>query len=257
MTATQARLERIGDSPVARIILDGPTRRNTIACSTFEHLSRIFTDVAAAADLRVVVITGADQWFCAGADLNDVVEMTATEFRRFAAHTVDIFRRITELPQIVIAAVNGHAYGAGCALVMAADLVVSVRNARFAQPEINVGIVGGAALLPRRLNSYATAAEMVLLGRSISAEEAYKFGLVGRLVDEDPCLEAMRIADELLAKPKGALALAKQALVRCRSVANEVAAFDLQQDLAALSRTLPESRAAAELFLQSRKSNKK
>jgi len=85
------------------------------------------------------------------ADLGEIADMAPSDFGRFAGHTVETYRTLRSLPQVVIAGVDGIAYGAGCAPVMAADLVFASSRARFAQPEINIGIVGGAALLPHAL----------------------------------------------------------------------------------------------------------
>jgi enoyl-CoA hydratase len=255
-TTVERASERGG--AVVLLTLCGPERLNAIGWETFRALEAVLTEVTGNDAIRVVCMTGAgDKAFCAGADVDDVAQMDSEQFRRFAAHTSNVVSMLSRMPQIVIAAVNGIAFGAGCAIVMASDLVLATPSARFAQPEIELGIVGGAALLPRRIASRAKANEMVLLGCSIDAHEAVREGLVNRVVNADRLkMEALACADELLAKPARALSLAKQAIVRGRGLADESAAFDLQQDLAARSLSAPDSREAIARF-QARRSGKR
>jgi enoyl-CoA hydratase len=242
---------RAQDGQVAVVTLRGEARLNAIADATFDGLDRTLDEIEADAAIRVVIVAGAGgKAFCAGADLNEVAAMDALQFLRFSRRTIAMCRRLDQSARIAIAAVDGIAYGAGCALTMACDFVVAGRGARFAQPEINVGIVGGTALLPRRIASRALVNEMVLLGRSLSAEEAQAAGLVNRLADGDVLAAAQALAGELLAKPPTALALAKQALNRGRAMADPFAAFELQQELASLARGSADSRAAVERFVQ-------
>lgn len=251
MSATAVDWSRAQDGQVAVVTLRGEARLNAIADTTFDGLDRALDEIEADAAIRVVIVIGAgDKAFCAGADLNDVATMDALQFLRFSRRTIAMCRRLDQSGRIAIAAVAGIAYGAGCALAMACDFVVAGRSARFAQPEINVGIVGGTALLPRRIASRALVNEMVLLGRSLSAEEAQSAGLVTRVVEDEVLAAAQALAGELLAKPATALALAKRALNRGRTLADPFAAFELQQELAALARSAGDSQAAVERFLQ-------
>jgi enoyl-CoA hydratase len=249
---SRTRIERASErgGAVAHLTLCGAERLNVIGWETFRQLESALADIARNDAIRVVCISGAgEKAFCAGADVDDVGQMDAEQFRRFADHTSNVVKMLAHMPKIVIAAVNGIAFGAGCAIVMASDLVFAVPSARFAQPEIKLGIVGGAALLPRRIASRAKVNEMVLLGSSIDAHEAMREGLVNRIVDADRLtLEALACADELLAKPARALSLAKQALVRGRALADESAAFDLQQDLAARCMSSSDTRDAIAKF---------
>ena len=204
--------------------------------------------------MSVLVLAGAGgKAFCAGADIDDVSKLSGAGFRRFAGHTVDIYRRLRALPQVVVIAVDGLAFGAGCALVMAGDMVVAAPPARFAQPEINVGIVGGAALLPRHLNNRARASEMVLLGERVDVDEAQRLGLVTRIAPEGGLEEAVaELIGQLLEKPPTVLSMAKEAIVRCAAAPDNESAFALQQDLAALAFDLPEREERMSAFLARR-----
>lgn len=247
-------VEKTHEGRVVRVTLNRPEKLNALGWRTFEELFHVIDMLAEGRSVSVLVLTGAgEKAFCAGADIDDVSKLTGAGFREFAGHTVDMYRRLRALPQVVVIAANGLGYGAGCALVMAGDIVVATPHAHFAQPEINVGIVGGAALLPRHLNNRARAFEMVLLAERVDAEEAQKLGLVTRIAPEGKLEEAVsELLEQLLDKPPSVLSMAKEALVRCASAPDNESAFALQQDLAAVIFDLPEREERMYAFLEKR-----
>src|SRR6516225_1893460 len=139
--------------------------------------------IAHPGEVRCVVLTGAgEKIFCAGGDLKQRKGMTQAEWQ----HQHEIFERsrdaLLDCPVPVIAAVNGHAYGGGCETVLACDFAYAVRGARFALPEVTLGIMpgaGGTQFLPRAVGE-RRAKELILTGRAFSAEEALAFGMVNR-----------------------------------------------------------------------------
>ncbi|WP_176245077.1 enoyl-CoA hydratase/isomerase family protein [Oceanibacterium hippocampi] len=239
------------DGRLVRVVIARPERRNALRAQTFRELFALFDRLRSDARCTVLTITGGgDRAFCAGADIEEISGLEPHEFRAFCQNTIELYRRMRALRQIVVASVNGAAYGAGCALAMASDLVIADARARFAQPEIRVGILGGSALLPRHLSNPRLAAEMVLTGRSISADEAERYGLVNRVTSADGLTaETDEMIATLLALPAGALALAKQALVRGDAVPDAIAAFEIQQDLATAAFALPERAERMQAFL--------
>lgn len=177
-------------------------------------------DAVAALDgesgVHAVVITGGgEKAFVAGADIAEMKEMTPAEAAEFSRFGQSVFTRIKRLEQPVIAAVNGHALGGGCELAMACDLRVAAENAKFGQPEINLGIIpgfGGTVRLTRLVGP-AKARELVLTGSPISADEALRIGLVNRVVPQGAVRSsALDWARELAAKPAAAIALAKASM---------------------------------------------
>jgi enoyl-CoA hydratase len=255
MEEQHLRIDETHGGRVRRITIDRPGKYNALGTRTFDELLAAVAATAATPEVSILVVAGTGgKAFCAGADIDDVAAPDGAGFRAFANRTVEMYRALRASPQVVIAAVDGVAYGAGCALAMAADIVIAAPHARFAQPEINVGIVGGAALLPRHLNNRARAVEMVLLGVPADAEEAKGLGLVTRVSPEGRLAETVEeTVSALLEKPADVLPLVKEALVRCAGVADNVAAFALQQDIAGLAFDRPGRRARMDAFLARRR----
>lgn len=251
----QILVEPTHEGRVLKATLNRPEKLNVMGWRLFEELIDVTNMLAEDRSVSVLVLTGSgNKAFCAGADIDDVSELDGRAFRNFSGQVVDIYRRLRALPQVVVIVANGLGFGGGCALVMAGDIVIAAPHARFAQPEINVGIVGGAALLPRHLNRRARAFEMVLLAEQIDAWEAKDLGLVTRVAEEGRLNEAVsEVVTQLLEKPSNVLSMAKEAMVRGEDAVDNVSAFALQQDLAAVVFDLPEREAQMNAFLNKKK----
>jgi enoyl-CoA hydratase/carnithine racemase len=176
------------------VTLNRPDSANAVNTQMGRDLEALWTGlIAEPAGVRCVVVTGAgDRVFCAGGDLKQRHGMTDEAW--VAQHEVfeRAYQRLLEVPQPVIAAVNGHAYGGGCEMVLTCDFAYAVRTARFALTEVTLGIMpgaGGTQFLPRAAGE-RRAKEIILTGRPFSAEEAYDWGIVnkvcepGRLMDD-------------------------------------------------------------------------
>lgn len=165
--------------------------------------------------VKVVVLTGQGKAFAAGADVATMAEMDAAAAEQFSRLGNRVFQQIEDHPAIFIAAVNGYALGGGCELALACDLRFASSRASFAQPEINLGIIpgfGGTQRLPRLVGP-AKAKEWIFTGQRFSAEEAFKAGLVLRIMEPDQLVaESKAFAEELATKSGPILALAKQAI---------------------------------------------
>jgi enoyl-CoA hydratase len=165
--------------------------------------------------VRCIVVTGGARAFAAGADIFEMADATAMEMLlrdQFAR-----WDRIRRIKKPLIAAVNGFALGGGCELVMICDIIVAGETARFGQPEINLGVIPGAGGTQRltRAVGKAKAMEMVLTGRTITAGEALRLGLVTTVVPAEACLdEAKALAREIASKPPLAVRLAKEAVLK-------------------------------------------
>lgn len=177
--------------------LDRPQAMNALNTQMGRDLLELWTRLTEdPEDLRCVVLTGSgERAFCAGGDLKERDGMTDAQWRR--QH--EIFERqhwtLADLPLPVIAAVNGHAYGGGFEMVLSCDFVYAARHARFALPEVGLGIMpgaGGTQNLPRAVGE-RRAKEIVLTGRPLSAGQAADWGIVNALADDVPALRAMAL----------------------------------------------------------------
>ncbi len=159
------------------------------------------------------VITGNEKAFAAGADIKDMAE--ASPIDMINRDTIGQWDRLIKLHKPVIAAVSGWCLGGGCELAMACDMIVASETAKFGQPEINLGVIPGAGGTQRltRAVGKAIAMEMILNNRPLTADEAYRFGLVNRVVAPELYLdEALKLAREIANRAPVAVRLAKEAI---------------------------------------------
>ncbi len=177
--------------PVAIAWLASPPA-NSLSPAVIAELRRAWQQVDGDPQLRVFLLaSGNPQLFCAGADLKAFAKMDAAAGRSLLDDTHDLLRSWERSSTVTIAAVNALAFGGGCEIAMACDIRIAAASASFGQPEINLGIIpgfGGTQRLPRLVGE-AKAKEMNLVGDPMSAEEAYEFGLVNRLVPDHELLD--------------------------------------------------------------------
>ncbi|NJN48433.1 MAG: 2,3-dehydroadipyl-CoA hydratase [Candidatus Competibacteraceae bacterium] len=200
---------------VQLITLNRPAARNALRTQTLRELAEVLDKTAAVEDIRAVVLTGGPQVFAAGADLKEMAELdlvdTLNDPRQGYRNRIDRF------PRPLIAAVNGLALGGGCELAMQADLIIAADNARFGQPEINLGIIPGAGGTQRLVRAVgkALAMKMVLTGEMIDARTALTVGLVAEITPPELTIErALALAEAIAAKSVLAVRLAKEALLK-------------------------------------------
>lgn len=194
---------------VAILTLNRPDKLNALNAEVLSTLELILADLKTDESVRAVVITGSGpKAFAAGADIAELHEQSAYSGKLFAERGQRVFNAIERFGKPVIAAVNGFALGGGCELAMACHLRFASTNAKFGQPEINLGIIpgyGGTQRLPR-LVGHAKAMELILSGDMIGAEEAQRLGLVNRVYDAESLLQ-QTIAFATLLAGKAPLAL--------------------------------------------------
>jgi 2-(1,2-epoxy-1,2-dihydrophenyl)acetyl-CoA isomerase len=201
------------DADVAVIALNRPHRLNAVNDQLVEGLLAALSEVEAA-DCGAAVLTGRGRAFCAGHDLKEPRGDPDGLVRRLE-HLQDVTRRIRDLTIPVIAAVHGHAVGAGAEFALGCDLVVAAEGTRFRFPEVGLGlsVTGGVTKLLPLLVGPVKAKELVLLGEPIDAHEALRLGLVNRVVPEDELMDAaVAWAHRLASQPRVSTALAKAAL---------------------------------------------
>lgn len=205
-------LERRG--AVAIVTMNRPEALNAFNNEQLGLLADTFDMIATDGSIRAVVLTGAgERAFAAGADIKEMKDLDGVGGLAFGRAGHRATRSVEGLPQPVIAAVNGFALGGGCELALAADIRLASENAVFAQPEVTLGIPpgwGGSQRLPRLVGP-GLAAELILTGRRVKAEEALRIGLVNAVYPLDQLLdEALKMAEAICANSPLAVRSAKQ-----------------------------------------------
>ena len=226
---------------VATLTLDRPERLNALTFEVYADLRDFFQELPHRDDVRVVVITGRGRAFCSGGDVHEIigplVEADVKAQLDFTRMTGAVIHAMRTCPQPIVAAVNGTAAGAGAVIALAADLRVVARSAKFAFLFTKVGLSGadmGAAYLLPRVVGLGRASELLLLGDTVDAETADRFGLVTRLVDDESVLdEAAALAQRLASGP--ALAFAETKLLLSRELDMDLtSAIELEAQAQAL-----------------------
>lgn len=207
------------DGPVGIITINRPQVLNALNDRTVAELDAALDELAADGEVRVIVITGAGpKAFVSGADINELRALqTAQQARRKAAEGQRVLRKIEALPKPVIAAINGYALGGGCEIAMACDIRVAADTAKLGQPEINLGILpgyGGTQRLPRLIGR-GRAKLLLFTGDMVDANEAYRLGLVDKVVPAAELMDQVKaLAYSIASKAPVALALIKEAVNR-------------------------------------------
>ncbi len=193
-----------------------------LMAAALEALEQFDADPAVGA----MVVTGSERAFAAGADIKEMVNASVVDMKN--SPYIATWDRLKRLRKPVIAAVSGFALGGGCEFAMACDMIVASETARFGQPEINLGIIPGAGGTQRltRAVGKALAMEVILNDRQLTADEAYRFGLVNRIVPREAYLEeALALAAQIAERAPLAVEAAKAAV-------NAVFEMDLESGVA-------------------------
>jgi enoyl-CoA hydratase len=165
--------------------------------------------------VRVIIITGNDRAFAAGADIKEMLDENTISI--LLTDNLAIWGKIRNIKKPIIAAVSGFALGGGCELAMSCDIIIASESAQFGQPEINIGVIPGAGGTQRltRLVGKHKAMEMILTGATINAKEAQAIGLVNKVVPVELYLqEARAMAENIAKKPPIAVRLAKESILK-------------------------------------------
>lgn len=169
---------------VAIVTVNRPDKLNALSTETIEELATAFARLQADTAVGGIVLTGAGRAFVAGADIGELAQQTPAEAHRRALRGQQVFRSIETSPKPVLAAVNGFALGGGCELALACHMRIASEEAKFGQPEVKLGLLPGYGGTQRlaRLVGQGRALEILLTGERIDAHEAYRIGLVNRVV---------------------------------------------------------------------------
>lgn len=201
---------------VLYLTINREDKMNALNLDTLEELQGIFDEVSDNKSIKSVIITGAgEKAFVAGADISEIASLNEVNARKFSERGQEVFDMIENCHKPVIAVTNGYTLGGGCELAMACHIRVATANAKFGQPEVNLGIIPGYGGTQRLtiLVGRGKANELMMTGDMINAEEAKTLGLVNHVMDTKA--EAMLKAEEIVAKIMGKAPLAIGMIVDC------------------------------------------
>jgi enoyl-CoA hydratase/carnithine racemase len=242
------------DPGVVLLRLNRPERLNALNGELVSALSDACTAIATDDLARVVVLTGTGRGFCSGLDLRGfgagVPEESASPLDRFRFQEMmgSLPGRLRGLPQPVIAAVNGPAVGGGLALCLGADIRICASSASFGNAAIRLGLSGaemGMSYHLPRIVGTSVAADWMLTGRTVSADEAFRCGLVSALVDDDRLLvHALELAGQIVSHPALAVEMTKRALQVNVDSSDLGAALELENRNQVITSTTEASRSA-------------
>jgi enoyl-CoA hydratase len=211
------------EGAIGIVQLNRPKVLNALNFEVMSELVSALEELDREAAVKVIILTGGERAFAAGADLAEMSQATPVDLvlgRRF-----ELWDRIRKISKPIIAVVSGYCLGGGNELAMNCDLIVASETATFGQPEVNVGIIpgaGGTQRLPRVVGKYK-AMEMILTGKSISADEAYRIGLVNHVFPPESLMdEAKKIATDIASKPPISIRSAKEAILKAQDTTLEV-----------------------------------
>lgn len=243
------------ESHIATVTLNRPDKLNALNSALMDELCQAVDGLEQDGDVRVLVITGGEKNFAAGADVTEVAELKdSREAYEFACLRGKIYDKIYYFPQPVIAAISGYALGGGCELALAADLRIASETARLGMPEVTLGLLPGAGVqrLIRAL-SQAVAKDLLFTGRQMGAEEALRLGLVNKVVPVEQLLpETRKQAEKLAGLPAYGLKTIKTLVNKGKEI-DLWTASELERQSFALLFSTADMREGVAAFLEKRK----
>lgn len=244
---------------IGLLSINRPEALNALNSILLEELSQAIDMVEKDPDIHVLILTGEGRAFVAGADINEMKHMSPMEARVFAEKGMSLFRKIELMEKPVIAAVNGFALGGGCELSMCTDIRIASEKAKFGQPEVGLGITPGFAGTQRlaRLIGSGRAKELIFTCDIIDAAEAYRIGLVNKVVPVEELMYAsIEMANKILQKSQLAVRYAKTAINRGIETDLETGMI-IEKDLFGLCFATEDQKEGMGAFLEKRTPNYK
>lgn len=196
---------------IAIIINNRPSKMNALNSLFFKELNYFLDNIPS--EVKLIIFTGLDRSFVAGADISEMVGISAIEGEQLSLIGQNTFSRLEDMDIPIIAAINGFALGGGCELALACDIRIASIDAKFGQPEVGLGIIPGYAGTQRlaRLVGIGNALQIIMTGEMINASDAKCMGLVQSVVESESLMdEALRIANIILSKGPNAIKAVKR-----------------------------------------------
>lgn len=203
------------DGPLAIVTVNRPKAMNALNDEFFTELNQLLDELEGNGQTRVMIVTGAEKAFVAGADIVELMKADSEGGRRISDKGTVIFRRMEKSNIVSIAAVNGFALGGGWEFAMACDIRIASEKAKMGQPEVSLGVIPGYGGTQRlaRLVGPGKAKELILTGDMVGADEGLKIGLVEKVVAPDELMdEAKKMASKILSKGPVAVRIAKECI---------------------------------------------
>ncbi|MDZ7263695.1 MAG: enoyl-CoA hydratase-related protein [candidate division KSB1 bacterium] len=239
------------------IKINRPESLNALNIETLGEIRDAVTALNNEEEIKVVIFTGEGKAFIAGADIKQMKDMTENDAREFSNLGQKIFDIIENLDKPVIAAVNGFALGGGCELAMACDIRIASENAKFGQPEVNLGVIPGFGGTQRlsRLVGKGIAKELIFTGDIIDAQTAFRIGLVNKVVAPENLLnDAIAMAQKIASKGPAAVLIAKSVINRGLEV-DQAKGMAIERDGFVQCVASGEAKEGMEAFVEKRKPN--
>jgi enoyl-CoA hydratase len=210
---------------IATVTINRPEKLNALNSETMAELHTVFTAIKKDDAINLAILTGAgEKAFVAGADIAELNKLNVISGKEFAEKGQVVFDLIENLEKPVIAAVNGFALGGGCELALACHIRIASENAKFGQPEVNLGVIpgyGGTQRLARLINK-GRALEMILTGDMVNVHEAYRLGIVNYVVPQNELMEKVnKIASKISSKGQVAIRMAVKAVVSTEELSQQ------------------------------------
>jgi enoyl-CoA hydratase len=241
------------DKNILTVTINRPDKMNALNKDVMNDLTAVLDEIERTDQIKAVILTGSGQKaFVAGADISEFTGLTAQEGQALAKKGLDIFFRIENSPKTIVAAVNGFALGGGCELAMACHFRIASENAKFGQPEVNLGLVPGYGGTQRlvHLVGKGRAIELLLTGNMIDAQTALQYGLVNHVVPQAELLNKTNAILEVI------VAKAPLAVGKCIAAANAAYSpngYDIESRAFGESFATEDMKEGAAAFLEKRK----
>ncbi|HMM19937.1 MAG TPA: short-chain-enoyl-CoA hydratase [Selenomonadales bacterium] len=217
------------DNGLGIVAINRPGALNALNAATICELGRLLDELSKDDTIKAIILTGSgEKSFVAGADIAEMQAMTVIKGRNWSKSAQAVLNKIENLPKPVIAAINGYALGGGCEIAMACDIRIASDKAKLGQPEVSLGIppgFGGTQRLARLIGK-GRAKELLFTGEMIDAPEAYRIGLVNKVVAPEELMDAAK------AMAKKIMSRAPVAVQACKAAVNEGLDMDLDSGIA-------------------------
>jgi enoyl-CoA hydratase len=242
--------------PLAIVKVNRPDKLNALNAVTIDELQNAFSDFKTDDQVKVIILTGSgEKAFVAGADISELNKLDMISGKEFAEKGQSVFNLIESLDKPVIAAVNGFALGGGCELALACHIRIASENAKFGQPEVNLGIIpgyGGTQRLAGLINT-GRAMEYILTGDMIDAQEAFRIGLVNHVYPQSELLaKAEDMGNKIISKARHAVRLAVKSVTATKEISQREG-LNYEASLFALCCGTEDFREGTGAFLEKRK----
>lgn len=253
-TSPELLVEAAG--PVTRVVLNRPNKRNALSLETISQLDNALSRIASDASAKVVVIAANGPVFCSGHDLTEMTGRSELQYRELFSNCSRMMIKLRQMPQPVIARVQGTATAAGCQLVAACDLAVASEQAMFSTPGVKIGLFCTTPMVPLvRAIPAKAAMEMLLTGKPIPARRAFELGLVNRVVPEEELDETIdQLVESITSFSPAVIRMGKAAFYDQLDV-DEREAYERALAVMVENALLPDAQEGMGAFLEKRSPN--